>query len=346
MSYITKMPFKPSSTIHHLQLLLMMMIGCLLSVFSSCSKEIDITIPAEAEQVVVEGSIETNVPPVVILTKSAKFFDNLSLNDIGSYFVHGATIRVTAGTGEQTELVELCLQNLNLPPNEAQILLNAFGFSNPDSMEIPDVCVYTVPDIATYYLTGACSFMGKEQTTYHLEINSPGFENALDSIHITSSTYIPVSIGIDSLTIREHHNPDYRDSMAAVYANFTVPDTFGNFARYQTKRNSEPFFKPLGGSVYDDRLFVGLNIALPLERGQPSNAEFDINTDSYFWKGDTVTVKWSNIDSRTYDFFFTLENDGGDSPFSAPVKIKSNISNGLGVWAGYATQYSSIIIPR
>ena len=56
-----------------------------------------------------------------------------------------------------------------------------------------------------------------------------------------------------------------------------------------------------------------------------------LKTATYFRKGDTATVKWSNIDNVTYDFFFTLENDGGDSPFSAPIKIKTNINNGLGV---------------
>jgi hypothetical protein len=98
--------------------------------------------------------------------------------------------------------------------------------------------------------------------------------------------------------------------------------------------------------VYDDKLFVGLSIGLPVERGQPDTGKFDINIYSYFWKGDTVTVKWGNIDSKVYDFYYTLENDGGDSPFSQPVKIKTNINNGLGVWAGYAAQYTKIIIPK
>lgn len=313
---------------------------------SSCSKEINIEIPPDAEQVVVEGTIETNVPPVVILTKSARFFDNIQINNLGSYFIHGAAIKVTSSDGQQTELIELCLKNLNLSPQDAQIVLNAFGFTTIDSGTIPDICIYTVPDIATFFTTGQCSFMGKERTTYHLDIMAPGFQNSSDSIHVTSSTYIPKSIPVDSLGFKEHPNPAYRDSMIACYAYFSVPDTFGNFVRYWTKRNSEPFYPPLSQSVYDDRLFVGLTIGLPIERGQPRSNDFDLNTYSYFWKGDTITVKWGNIDSKVYDFYYTLENDGGDSPFSSPVKIKTNINNGLGVWAGYATQYSTIIAPK
>ncbi len=325
--------------------LMIAFISLAMATVSSCSKNIDIDIPAEAEQVVVEGTIENNVPPIVILTKSSKFFDNININDIGAYFIHGAAVKVTADDGTQSELTELCLQNLNLPEDQAQQLLGALGFSQVDSTQIPNVCVYTVPDILNYFLSGTCSFMGQERTTYSLDITSPPLVGS-DSVHVTSTTYIPTAIGIDSLSLREHTNPAYRDSMMAVVANITVPDTFGNFVRYWTKRNDEPYYTPLGGSVYDDKLFVGLSIGLPIERGQAPGSKFDINTDSYFWKGDTVTVKWGNIDSRTYDFFYTLENDGGDSPFSAPVKIKSNINNGLGVWAGYAAKYYTIVVPK
>lgn len=311
----------------------------------SCTKTIDIDIPDSAQQVVVEGTIENNVPPVVILTKSQKFFSNIDLNNLGNYFVHGATVKVTGSDGSSTELTEFCLQGLNLPKDQQDVLLSALGFSTVDSANVPNICVYTISDIANYFLTGIASYTGKERTFYTLDIMAPSFTGS-DSIHITSSTSIPTMIGMDSLTYREAPNADYRDSMAALYAYITVPDTFGNAIRFKTKRNSEPFYNPAMGSVWDDKVWVGLKVALPIERGQAPNTKIDFKTDFLFWKGDTVTVKWSNIDYQTYDFFFTLENDGGDSPFSQPVRIKSNINNGLGIWAGYATSYNTIIIPK
>jgi hypothetical protein len=267
-------------------------------------------------------------------------------NDLGSYFIHGAAIKITSSDGTQVDLVELCLQNLNLPDEQKALLLNALGFTNTDSAYLPNVCVYTVPDVANYFISGTCSFMGKERTRYALDIVAPAI-NGSDSVHLTSSTYIPTAIGMDSVVIREISNPEFRDSMVSLYAFVTVPDTFGNFLRYKTKQNNKPFYAPEGGgSVYDDRLFVGLHLGLPIERGQNPAEHFDFKTATYFAKGDTFTIKWSNIDAVTYDFYYTLENDGGDSPFSSPVKIKSNISNGLGVWAGYATKYYEVIIPK
>jgi hypothetical protein len=313
--------------------------------FTACSKTIQVDIPPTAQQVVVDGSIENGVPPIILLTKSQQFFSNTNLNNLGTYFIHGAQLKVTGSDGSQVQLVEFCLQDLNLPPSQTATLLSALGYTSADSANVVNVCAYTVPDIVTYYLTGTCSYVGKERTTYNLDIVTPPLYGR-DSVHVTSYTTIPVAIGMDSLVVRPDPDPKTADSMAAIYAYVTVPDTFGNFLRYKTKVNSQPFYTAFGGSVYDDKLFVGLHIGLPIERGQSPDAEFDLSTDTYFFKGDTVTVKWSNIDSRTYQFFYTLENDGGGSPFSSPIKIKTNVTNGLGCWAGYATKYYTVIVPR
>ncbi|HWB63559.1 MAG TPA: DUF4249 family protein [Chitinophagales bacterium] len=338
------------AVVHHIQKLLKpvkqhgWMLFALL--VTACSKEVNIDIPAQAKQVVVEGSIENNVPPIVLLTQSQEFFGNLNLNNLSAYFVHGAQVKVTGSDGSEVQLQEFCLQDLNLPQDETDQLLSALGYTSIDSQSVVNVCAYTVPDIVTYYLTGTCSYTGKEHTTYNLDIVCPSLSGSADSTHITASTYIPTALGMDSLVVRPDPDPKTADSMAAVYAYVTVPDTFGNFLRYKTKRNNEPFYNPAGGSVYDDKLFVGRNLGLPIERGQSPDADFNLSTDTYFWKGDTVTVKWSNIDSKTYQFYFTLENDGGGSPFSSPVKIQGNVTNAYGIWAGYGTKYYTVIIPQ
>jgi hypothetical protein len=119
--------------------LLLLAVSCCLLAAPACTKTIDVTIPDSAEQIVVEGTIENNVPPVVILTKSQKFFGTIDLNNLGNYFVHGAQVTVTGSDGTSTPLVELCLQGLNLPQEQQDVLLNALGFSTVDSANIPNV---------------------------------------------------------------------------------------------------------------------------------------------------------------------------------------------------------------
>ena len=76
---------------------------------------------------------------------------------------------------------------------------------------------------------------------------------------------------------------------------------------------------------------------------EPKYLDFDFNSPVIT---NTVSTIYGDIDSKTYDFFYTLENDGGDSPFSSPVRIKTNINNGLGIWGGYATNYYTIVVPQ
>ena len=314
---------------------------------TACSKVIKVDIPPSSQQVVVDGSIELNSPPIILLSKSQQFFGTTNLNNLGAYFIHGARVKVTASDSTSVNLVEFCLQDLNLPAAQRQQVLSALGYTSVDSANALNICAYTVPDIVNYFTTGTCSFMGKQRTAYSLDIMSPPiYSGQHDSIHVTSSTTIPTAMGIDSLTIQPDPDPQYTDSFAAVYLYLTAPDTFGTYIRYLTKVANEPFYPPLGGSVYDEKLILGQTIHLPIERGQAPGATFNLNTDAFFPKGDTVTIKWSNIDGNTFNFFNTLESDGGNSPFSSPVKIIGNVNNGLGCFAGYATKYYSIYVPK
>ncbi len=305
---------------------------------TSCTKNVDITIPKDSEKIAVEGTIEIDRPPIILLTNSQGFFNNINLNNLGAYFVHDAKITIVT-EGDTIQLAEFCLNDLPASDEQKKQLLQNFGYKGDSALPIPNVCLYSIPDLINCILGGSCSFVGKENTRYDLRIE------AKDKV-LTSYTTIPKAAGIDSLTLRPRPKAPADDIYVAVYNNLTVPNTFGNFVRYWTKRNNEPFYLPGSQSVWDDKLFIGLKIALPVERGYQKGAKVEPEFYSFFEKGDTVTLKWANIDSRSYDFYFTLENDGGGSPFSAPVVVKSNINGGLGVWAGFASQYYTIVIPK
>ncbi len=77
--------------------------------------------------------------------------------------------------------------------------------------------------------------------------------------------------------------------------------------------------------------------------------EVSVRIKELLKKGDTVTLKLSNINKTTYDFWRTMEYTYASvgNPFASPVKVLSNISNNaLGYFGGYASQYRTIIIPR
>ncbi len=307
-----------------------------LALFASCNKVIDLDLPPVEEAIVVEGFIENGVPPYVLLTRNSSFFGGVDLNDLGKYFVNGAYIRVANAT-DTIQLIEICVQDL--PADVQAQAAAAFGFSFEDSTaEIPNICIYTVPNIISYYLGDTAGvYVGKLNTYYDLLIE-------VDGKTLTATTYIPGTLDI-SLGIRPNDNPT-RDSLVSVLVTYSDPDTTGNFLRYSTKRNSESFYYPLSASAYDDNLVNGQTVTLPVERGQPEEDDIERETYGYFWRGDTVQVKFSSLSKSHYDFWRTIENDGGDSPFSTPTKIKTNINGGLGIWGGYGSNTVEIIVPE
>jgi hypothetical protein len=126
----------------------------------------------------------------------------------------------------------------------------------------------------------------------------------------------------------------------------TDPPGYGDYVRYFTKRNSEPFQAPFA-SVFDDQVIDNSTYTVQVERGWDRNTDPDDRT-SFFLKGDTVTIKLCNIDKQTFDFWRTMESNyvSIGNPFAAPTKVLSNIKgNALGYFGGFATQFRTIIIP-
>jgi hypothetical protein len=103
--------------------------------------------------------------------------------------------------------------------------------------------------------------------------------------------------------------------------------------------------------VFDDQLVNGTTYDLQIDKGYDKNRSLNFNNGDFglFTRGDTVTLKFCNIDKASYDFWrtwdFNYQTNG--NPFSTPGKILSNISNnGLGAFCGYAVQYKTLIIPK
>ncbi len=106
----------------------------------------------------------------------------------------------------------------------------------------------------------------------------------------------------------------------------------------------------MSDDLYTDEFTNGsLQSKYPLTLGTDPNAGRDAGNDStgYVFKGDTLTLKWCSIDKKVYDFWksFVYASNVAGNPFSTPINLKTNISNGaLGVWAGYGTVYSTLVV--
>ena len=64
-----------------------------------CEKEITLNLPQAESKIVVEGSIEPNFPPYVILTKSQGYFEPIDIN------TYNASVS-QVGSGVPNQLIE------------------------------------------------------------------------------------------------------------------------------------------------------------------------------------------------------------------------------------------------
>jgi hypothetical protein len=279
-------------------------------ILTGCEKAVDFNLDEAPPKLVVEATIETNQPPFVVLSTSLNYFSEITPAQISNSFARGADVEISNGT--QTH--KLKEYGINLAPGYT------FYFYSVDSSSL------------------STAFVGETGKRYSLKINFEGQE-------YNSETTIPViTRRIDSL----YWKPAPADTTDKVIVMVKATDKpgFGDYIRYWTKRNDEDFLPGLN-SVYDDLVIDGATYEVEVEPGIERN-NFSFNDDTRaFRRGDTVTLKLAQIDKATYDFWRTMEYSylSIGNPFSSPIKVLGNISNGaLGYFGGYAPQFRTIII--
>ena len=281
-------------------------------ILASCEKGVTFDLEESSPKIVVEATIETNRAPFVILSKSQNFYAQITPDILEASFVRNADVYVSNGTVTH-KLKEYTV---------ALATGYTFYFYSIDSSNL------------------STAFVGQTNTPYSLRIVAEGKE-------YTASTKIPaITRSIDSLFWKQA--PGSNDTnKVALMVRATDRAGYGDYIRYFTKRNSEPFY-PAFNSVYDDQIIDGTSYEIEVERGVDRTLD---PPDDYtlFDKGDTVTLKLCQIDKATYDFWRTMEFSYGSigNPFASPTKVLSNISNNaLGYFGGYAPQFRTIIIPH
>lgn len=288
------------------------LITTVILLFISCEKKVEFKLDVVEPKLVVEATIENGLPPVVYLSKSLDYFSEISPDILTNSLVTDADVYIS--NGSLTHKLKL----YTIPAGGGY----NFSYYSTDSSNL------------------STAFNGEVDKSYSLRIVWKGNE-------YTSTTRIPLpNRRIDSVFWKPApagNSPQKVSLMVRAYD----PPGFGDYIRYFTKRNSEPFYPGLN-SVYDDQVIDGSSYEVQVERGVPRNGSIP-DEFAFFDKGDTVTLKICNIDKATFDFWRTMEFTYATvgNPFSSPTKVISNINGGaLGYFGGYAAQYRTIIIPQ
>ena len=282
-----------------------------LNIITACERTIDFDLDEPDPKLVVEATIENDRPPLVILSRSLNYFSTIDPQLLATSFVHDAEVFVSNGL--KTHKLKEYSYNVN------NYILYYYSI---DSANL------------------SSAFVGELNKSYSLRIVSQGQE------YTSTTSVLGITKRVDSVWWKPAPATDDTSKVIAL-VKATDPPGFGDYVRYFTKRNKEPFY-PAFNSVFDDLIIDGTTYELQIDPGVNRNAERK-EEEHFFNKGDTVTFKLANINKTTFDFWRTMEYSYASigNPFATPVKVLGNISNGaLGYFGGYASQYHTLVIPR
>lgn len=284
-------------------IILLILFICL---FISCQKEIKIDTGEFIERPVIEGYIENDAYPWVLITKNQAFFEPMNLdfsdlNDLMKFFIVDATVIVSDGVVNDT------LQ---------------FGV---DPLILQGKYVW--PPVRYQ----GSKILGEAGKSYTLTV-------VIGDKTYTSITSITQPMTPDSLWFVQ--DPGI-DTMGSIHATFHDDPSQTNYYRYFAKRFGKDNYYIAGSfSLWEDSFFNGKEFEVIVMRGTGYEA-YSPDYDEYpetamlFRVGDTVSVKAVTMDNHSFQFWRTV---GGN-------QVETNIEGGaLGVWCGYGAYYSDPII--
>ncbi len=290
-------------------------LASILFIISSCEKEIEMSVPASKEQLVVEASINTFSPILnyVFITKSLDYFNP----DLSMGGLEGAQVFVTEG---------------RLSPNNTDTVY--------DGAQTRFYNIYDIPGADTLFaifeqlapLKGVYLnpfFNGKENTPYLLNITMA------DGRTITGSTFIPKIVPIDIIKYEIRGTPDDSgryDAFTSIY--WTDPPEQNNYRMAISRGYYSPLLIGWGGAdsfrTFDDEFL--------------NNQERSYSFFRPFKTSDTLSVYFTSIGRKEFLFWQSFgQASNNASPFATPVSLKSNITGALGTFTGYAVSYKYLI---
>jgi hypothetical protein len=297
-----------------------------------CQKDVKMDIPGYEEKLVVDGRIETGLPPFILLTTNRNIFEENSLDSLFGSYISDAVITISDGTNFDT-LQTIC--STDIPEGYEDLGAYVFG--------IPSYLLKKFKFCA--YSTLNPIFFGKENTNYTITIH-------YKQKKYSATTTIPKSILLDTVYWKpEKSTPDF----GFAYAKLTDPSTIGNayfwevlrIKRGENGQNLDTRFYRPRNPAFEDQFFNGKSFDFWYENPRTNfDNSLPENEQGLYKRGDSIMIKFSTITTQSFNYYrskYSQMNSGG-SPFASPINLPSNVTGGaLGVFSGFATSYQLLI---
>lgn len=157
-----------------------------------------------------------------------------------------------------------------------------------------------------------------------------------------AETTIPNPVKLDKVWFELEAN---NDSLGFLWIDFVDDINTQDYYRSLTKvigedkRYIATYF-----ANFKDEYFNGEKITVSLYKGNKNS--IDRKDEIHFRLGDTINLKFCTVDEQSFHFWNSFQKEifNTGNPFaSTNARVKSNVTNGLGVWCGYGAIYYQII---
>lgn len=286
----------------------------------SCTKTIEFNLPQTDQTMILEATVESGLPPRIVITNSQGYFDPIDSSLLNEIFIHDADVVLSDGNQE--------------------FILQEFNFNG--------IYVYSSLDFAafgqygkTYSLKvnkGNKTLTARAKIPQPLEIDSLWFEKyeAYDSLGLIGAKFTdPDTLGNCYRWFAQRINT-YK---------YNYPYPYDNVKG--TVKDNRPL-APIGSST-DDKLFNGLTFDFIFARGEDGDFEGpdDEGVEEGFFKtGDTILVKSTTTTYPVYLYVRAMENAAvsNGSIFASSGNLPYNVQgDGLGIFYGYGVSYDTLI---
>jgi hypothetical protein len=306
------------------------LITALVSGVFSCTKDVQIDIPGYEEQLVVDGRIDTEGFPIVILSTSQNIYAPTDLSAYLSSIISDATVSVSDGSN----VYQLQAMNISDLPDESKKRVAEMLSIEYEEVTFLPISVFSTTD------PGVIGAVGK---TYTLAVYWKGKS-------YSGSTYLLPPVHLDNI----YWQPDAQNTAyGSCMARLTDPANEVNCYKWEPmnitiQNDNKPkdvIFRHRGNPYFSDQFFNGLTFEFET-RYPKADTTFPDGYHKFYKQGDTILIKLSRLDSKVYEFFEKkdAQQSNAGSPFATPVNVPSNLNGGaLGIWAGYSFYLDTLI---
>lgn len=176
---------------------------------------------------------------------------------------------------------------------------------------------------------------GKAGQTYSLKVEYGGQ-------CVEATTSIPEPASLSGLRAEKQDHDSYV-IRATINDNPDTKDYFHFFVKVEGKDST---YRPSFMGIVNDEILLAEGSEVDINQGMQLTAN---GFEPHFKAGDRVFVKLANMDEVSYLYWNDYENlfaFSNNPIFPSYRQIKSNISGGLGLWAGYGSRKYFIVIPE